>query len=112
MSTFVILVHEADPGAWERATPQQVETTYAAHRVFDAAVRERGKILAGEALAPAGAAVVGGRPTGAPYDERGEAVTGFYVVDLPDLDTAVELATLLPSGYSLDIREPLDLEGY
>jgi hypothetical protein len=34
---------------------------------------------------------------------------GFWVVELPDLETAVEAARLLPEAYSVEVRPIVDI---
>ena len=48
--------------------------------------------------------------TDGPYAETVEQLGGFYVVELPDQDTAVELARLLPREYAIEIRPMLEVE--
>ena len=46
-----------------------------------------------------------GRPvTEGPFAETIEQMGGFWLVDLPDLDAAVEAARLLPDAYSVEVR--------
>ena len=47
-----------------------------------------------------------------PFAETVEQLTGIYLVDLPDPATAVELAHLLPAGYTIAVRPVAQLEGY
>jgi hypothetical protein len=37
-------------------------------------------------------------------------VGGFYVVELPDLETAVEAARLLPRECTIEVRPTLEVE--
>jgi hypothetical protein len=72
-------------------------------------------VVLGDALARPDASVTlrpgAGRPaTEGPYAETVEQVGGFYVVDLPDHATAVELARLLPSEYSVEVRPMLGVD--
>ena len=48
--------------------------------------------------------------TDGPYAETKEQLGGFYVVDLPDLATAVEIAALLPREYTVEVRPTLGIE--
>ena len=50
--------------------------------------------------------------TDGPFVELTEQVAGFYLVDLPDLDAAIEAASLLPCSYTVEIRPVVDIEGY
>jgi hypothetical protein len=47
--------------------------------------------------------------TEGPYAETVEQLGGFYLVELPDLATAVEVASLLPREYDIEVRECLDV---
>jgi hypothetical protein len=87
--------------AWEGATDEQREEFFERLQEFSAAVAERGSVVAGEGLDhPQSARTLNAGAdrivTDGPYAEFTEQLGGFYVVDLPDLDTAIELARLLP----------------
>jgi hypothetical protein len=47
--------------------------------------------------------------TEGPYAETVEQLGGFYLVELPDLATAIEVAALLPREYDIEVRECLDV---
>ena len=49
--------------------------------------------------------------TEGPFAETVEQLGGFFLVDLPDLDTAVEVARLLPASYSVEVRPTVDEGG-
>jgi hypothetical protein len=103
---------------WDAASEAEQEQDFAAFREFLGAVRERGAVLAGEALVrPEEARTIGPgatpaeRPvTDGPYAEVVEEIGGFYLVDLPDLQAAVEVATLLPRSYAVEVRACLDVD--
>jgi hypothetical protein len=116
---FVVLMAEEDPEAWDRATPEYRDEVFDRHRSFDQAVRERGEMVAGEALAlPKAAATL--RPgtgpdrlvTQGPYAEVAEQLGGFYLIDVDSIDTALELVRLLPDGYTIEVRPAIHIEGY
>jgi hypothetical protein len=107
---FLVLMTEVDHfERWNDASPdERTEMTDRLH-VFTAAVRERGSMLAGEALRrPETARTLrpgDDRPvTEGPYAETAEQLGGFYLVDLPDLETAVATARLLPPAWSVEVR--------
>ncbi|GAA5142880.1 YciI family protein [Nocardioides marinquilinus] len=117
MSRYLLLLTEPDHFAkWDAAGDAGQERAFAAFRAFHAAVRERGAIVGGEALAhPATARTVrpgddpATRPvTEGPYVETVEQLGGFYLVEAPDLATAVDLAALLPAEYDVEVRACLD----
>ncbi|WP_350281339.1 YciI family protein [Kribbella sp. HUAS MG21] len=116
LTRFLILMAEPDHFArWEAAGDDERERVFADYRAFTAAVRERGRFRGGEALVhPRDARTL--RPDGAgrqvtegPYAETVEQLGGFYLVELPDLATALEVAALLPREYDIEVRECLDV---
>lgn len=100
---------------WEAVSPEGREDFYARLRSFAAAVGERGQVVAGVGLAHPKLARTLGPGAGAdraitdgPFTESIEQLGGFYVVDLPDLDTALELARLLPDDLTVEIRPTVE----
>lgn len=119
MTRYLLLLTEPDQAArWDAADDASHERDFAAFREFLAAVRERGSVLAGEALvAPTAARTVGPGATPSeravtdgPFAETVEEIGGFYLVDLPDLEAAVEVAALLPRSHTVEVRECLDVD--
>ena len=111
-----MLMTEPDHFAkWDGADDQHRERVFADFRAFTAAVRERGAVVAGEALGhPATARTV--RPgsdrsvTDGPFAETVEQLGGFYLVDLPEDVDAAALAALLPREYAIEVRPVLDVD--
>jgi hypothetical protein len=104
---FLVLMAEANHfDRWDASADADQQAVFDCFRAFVAAVSERGAVLHGEALArPAEARTLrAGAVTDGPYAETTEQVGGFYLVDLPDLDTAVTLAGLLPAAYAIEVR--------
>ncbi len=116
--SFLVLLTEDDPDAWDRATEAEREIVMDAHRAFDKAVRERGKMLGGEAIAGTETArtlrTVGGvrQVVDGPYAETVEKLGGFYVIDVTDMDAALDLCRILPAGYTIEVRPVIQIEGY
>jgi hypothetical protein len=116
MTRFLILMAEVDHFArWEAADDGERERVLAAFQAFTEAVRVRGRFRGGEALVhPQNARTLrpegdGRRVTEGPYAETVEQLGGFYLVELPDLATAIEVAALLPREYDIEVRECLDV---
>ncbi len=71
---------------------------------FNAELADRGFVVGGEPLAPADTAttvrVVNGRVvlSDGPFVETTEYLGGVLVIDVPDLDTALDLAGRCPAG--------------
>ena len=101
---------------WTDLTPEQQEQGLDQHRAFSRAVEERTgcAVLGGEALTGADVATTvrreGARAvlSDGPFAEATEQLGGFYVVETPDLDVLVDLLTLLPEAYTLEIRPVWD----
>ena len=108
MTRFLVLLTEADHFAnWDAADDASRDETYAAFRAFQDAVKERGSVEGGEALTSTDTArTLGPGPsrvvTDGPYAETVEQLGGYYLIDVADLDTAVEVARLLPSAYTIE----------
>lgn len=113
-----VIVIACDPGDWDRATPEEQQVYFDAHTAFEVAVRDRGRKISGAALQGAETATTlrhdgkGWSVTDGPFAESVEQLSGFYLLDLPDLDAALAVAKLLPSAYTLEIRPVMDIEGW
>ncbi len=101
---------------WNDLTPEEQKVGLDQHHAFSRAVEERAgcALLGGEALTGADVATTvrrdGNRPllSDGPFAEATEQLGGFYVVETPDLDVLVDLLTLLPEDYTLEIRPVWD----
>ncbi len=101
MSQYMILIYE-DEQSYATATPEVMGEIMAEHDRFSAGVEALGaKILGGEALHNTGTATAlrGGEVTDGPFVETKEALGGFYLVDAPDLDTALAVARTVPARF-------------
>ena len=107
---FLVLMAEEDTwNRWNALSEAEQQAVFDCFTAFTAAVEERGKVIAGDALdRPELARTVrpgAERPvTEGPFAETVEQMGGFWVVDLPDLETAVAAARLLPEAYSVEVR--------
>jgi len=112
---LVLMAEDGHFEKWEAADDRHRERVYADFRAFDEAVKSRGSVVGGDALdRPASARTVrpgADRPVSdGPFAQTVEQIGGFYLIDVPDLDTAVELAALLPQEYTVEVRPTLDVE--
>ena len=101
MSQYVILIYE-DEASYATATPEVMGEIMEEHNRFSAGVEQHGaKLLGGEALQDTSTAtsVRGGDVTDGPFVETKEALGGFYLVDAPDLDTALAVARTVPARF-------------
>jgi hypothetical protein len=84
---------------------------------YDQDLRSRGQCLASEALQPVRtAATVRVRQgkisvTDGPFAETKECLAGFYLIDAPDRDAAIEIASQIPVARvgSIEVRPIRDL---
>ena len=101
MAKYLILIY-GNEDRWESMTPEQGQRIDDGHRAFNQ--RAGAAVLFGAALELTTTATslrAGHSPetptvTDGPFLETKEAVGGFYVLEAPDLDAAIALATLLP----------------
>jgi hypothetical protein len=114
---FLVLMAEKDHfDRWAASSDTEQQAVFDCFKAFGEAVGARGEMVVSEpldrpstarTLSSAGAADRSVRE--GPYTETVEQLGGFFLVDLPDLDTAVELARLLPAAYSLEVRPVVDV---
>ncbi len=102
MTQYMILIYE-DEAQYATATPEVIGEITQAHTDFMAEVEQHGaKLLGGEALQPTGTATTvrsGSEVTDGPFVETKEALGGFYLIDAPDLDTALAVAKRCPARF-------------
>jgi hypothetical protein len=116
---FLVLMAEEDTwNRWSSLSDAEQQQVFDRFTAFTEAVKARGSVLAGEALdrpesartiRPAAGNGRGRAVTEGPFAETVEQLGGFWLVDLPDLDAAVEAATLLPAAYSVEVRPVVDM---
>jgi hypothetical protein len=108
---FLVLMAEQDSfDKWEAASEQDHQEFFDALDAFAKAVGERGAVLFGDALDRPERAVTlrDQKVTEGPFAETVEQLGGFYVVDLPSHEAAVETARLLPVPV-VEVRPILDM---
>jgi hypothetical protein len=101
---YLLLIYTPEPPAQSEIPPEVFQQQLAAYDTFTREVRERGLMLAGEALQPTETAtsvrVRDGQTlvTDGPFAETKEALGGFYMLDCRDLDEAIEMAAKVPGA--------------
>lgn len=109
-----LLVLQVNSAVLEQLTAEEREAVQAGHREFQRIATEAGEMIGTEALAdPSTSTVIrseGGLPkvsTG-PFRAADEFMGGYYLVDVDNLNRALELADLLPDtridGLAVEIR--------
>jgi hypothetical protein len=99
----------------ESATPEQMQQVSQAYNEVTQEMDQKGVLVAGEGLYPTPSATTvrvrdGERDvTDGPFAETKEQLGGFYVLDVKDLDEAIEWAAKIPGAQlgSIEIRPVL-----
>lgn len=109
MKRYLILI-AYEPWDWATASEEVRQAFFDQHGAFSTFVAEHGSELASAALDDTDTATTVRRVNGdvavtdGPFAETAEMIGGYYEVDLPDLDTAIEAVQLLPPSYTVEIR--------
>ncbi|MEK8226034.1 YciI family protein [Oerskovia sp. M15] len=110
---ILFLLHE-DERLWATTAADDRDRHVVRHDAFSAFLRERGTLEASEALSSVSAATTVRRRgaevtvTEGPFAELAEQLGGFYLADLPSIDTAIEAVALLPE-YTVELRPVVDV---
>ena len=111
---FLILLGSADHfDHWDQVPDGDRQRYFRDYRAFSDEVRRVGQLVVGDALErpERGRTLRGGRVVSeGPYAETVEQLGGFYVIDVDDLQTAVEVAGLLPREYTVEVRPALGVQ--
>ena len=100
---YMLLIY-SDPTAWAKLTPAEAEVVHKEFMEYTTAINDSNEIVNGDRLQGVDTATTvrvhdGERlVTDGPFAETREVLGGFYVVDVTDLDRALELAAELPSA--------------
>lgn len=112
---YVVLI-AYDPEIWTSADEATRQAYFDAHGEFARFVDAHGRQLSSAPLCGAETATTvhpgdGERAvTDGPFVELTEQIAGYYDVELPDLDTAIAAAKLLPKPFTVEVRPTENLE--
>jgi len=94
-----------EEGGWEDTTPEDMKAGMEAWFVYTEALRDADVFVAGEGLQESATATTvratddGGRVvTDGPFAETKEQLGGFYLIDVDDLDAAIDWAKKVRSA--------------
>lgn len=100
MARYLLMIHDNEEYA-ETAGEAALRALDEGHRAF--VEEHKDVVLSGEHLMPSSTATVvredgagGHLLTDGPYAETKEALGGYYIIDVPDLDAALAVAKRLP----------------
>jgi hypothetical protein len=105
VAQYAILIYANDSAHAPDATPEELEP----HQRHAEEVAKRGAMVAAFPLQPVATAtsIRGDVVTDGPFLDAKEVVAGFYVIEAPDLDAALEIARLNPAtqqGGGVEVR--------
>ena len=119
MPTYVLNLWE-DEAPYKEGGEADFEAVMKLHREFSAAVKAAGgRVVSGEALQGIRSATFvtdPGKDTAAvvdnPLPQLKEQLGGFYILEVPDEQTAIELTKVAPAPYGFaELRPVWDFEG-
>jgi hypothetical protein len=112
---YLLLIY-ADEQGFEATGQEEREAIYKEYDDFANDLASKGQMLGGDELAPTTSATTvrvrdGERMvTDGPFAETKEQLGGYFLVDVEDLDAAIEAASRIPSARtgSIEVRPVLD----
>ena len=111
---YLLLLHVDETG-WTRLTADEQAAGMAAYAGYNEALSAAGALVSAGRLAPSAGATgirtIGGKPVtmDGPFAETKEQVAGYYLIEAPDLDAALDWARRCPaSGHgTVEVRQVL-----
>jgi len=101
---YTILLYETNAELAKRFEEPRNEGYWGAYRAYTKALQDAGVMVGGAALQPQNVATTVRQHNGkrqvqdGPYAEAKEQLGGFYMIDVPDLDKALEWAARCPAA--------------
>jgi hypothetical protein len=101
---YTILLYETEADFKARRDEPPNEAYWGAYRAYTKALQDAGVMIGGAGLQPAQVATTVRQHNGkrqvqdGPYAEAKEQLGGYYVIDVPDLDKALEWAVRCPAA--------------
>lgn len=114
---YILLIY-GDERGWESMGQDEMTAVYDAHRAYSEAMEKAGILRGGAELKPTTTATSlrfsNGKPAtfDGPFAETKEQLGGFYLIEVDDLEQALEWAAKMPGMDSgtVEVR-PLGMEG-
>jgi hypothetical protein len=99
---YILLIY-GDERVWASLTREEMEKVYAEHRAYGEAMEKAGVMRGGFELKPVSTATSirfeQGRPprtTDGPFAETKEQLAGYYLIEVENLEQAIEWAEKMP----------------
>jgi hypothetical protein len=106
-SEYLLLFRGAD---WHKElSPEEVQTTMTDWMAWFNRIVEQGRCKGGQSLGPEGKVVAGeaGSVSDGPFAESKETVAGYFLLNVEDIDEALEIARECPAlayGMTVEVR--------
>ena len=103
---YMLLIYQDSSRQSMPTSPEEAQKAYAPWMAYTKALRDAGAMISGSQLAPATAAttvrVSDGRRQvqDGPYADTTEQLAGYYLIEAPDLDAALDWAARCPGAQS------------
>ena len=110
---YTMLIYQTPEHFADRTDPAKRDAFWGAFRPYMQALQDAGIVVAGAGLEPPDTAATVRKDNGqrlvqdGPYADTKEQLGGFFILDVPDLDTALEWAARCPAGAALEVRPNL-----
>ena len=119
MPRFLLILHDHAPSG-EAPSPAQIQAIIAEYSDWARKLRESGTHLGGEKLTEGAGRILRGEEGGmsvmdGPFSESKELIGGFFMVQAPSYEAAIELCGDCPHlkyGAAIELREVEELEDH
>lgn len=114
-----LLMLYSDESGWTRMTPAEQQQGIAAYQAYTEALKKAGVFVGSNRLSPISSAttvrLVNGKTQvlDGPYTDTKEQVGGYYLIDVPNLDSALSWAARCPgAGHgTVEVRPVWSMSG-
>lgn len=114
---YTVLIYESEADFGARTDPKRKDAYWGAYRAYTKALTDAGVLVGGAPLQPAHLATTirhhdsKRRVQDGPYAEAKEQLGGYYVLEVPDLDKALDWAARCPAASSgaVEVRPNLPM---
>jgi hypothetical protein len=112
MAQYLLLLYD-NPANWTTLSPEEIQKAMAKYGAFREKLKDRKQWVAGQKLADEPGRVLRSNgekivATDGPYSETKEWLGGFFLIDVPNYNAAVEVSRECPHleyGGTIEVRE-------
>lgn len=112
MAQYLLLLYD-NPANWTKFSPEEIQKAMAKYGAFREKLKDRKQWVAGQKLADEPGRVLRSKEgkivaTDGPYSETKEWLGGFFLIDVPNYNAAVEVSRECPHleyGGTIEVRE-------